>query len=105
MPRMIRTDSFVEQYHELNQEARKQVLKTLRLSADNPKHHSLQVHRIRGTPFWEAYASRSVRVIFQRTGDILVLLACGYHDILKKYRRAGRARGGNEQWSEGAHWW
>ncbi|MEW6274367.1 MAG: DNA helicase [Bacillota bacterium] len=85
MPRIIRTDSFLEQLRELNKESRKQVLKTVRLMGESPAHPSLQVHRIKGTPFWEAYASKKIRVIFQRTGDTLILLACGYNDILKKY--------------------
>lgn len=85
MPQVIRTASFVEQFSELDKKAQKQILKTLRLLGENPKHPSLRVHRIRGTPFREAYASVSVRVIFQRMGDTLVLLACGYHDILKRY--------------------
>ncbi|NPV29508.1 MAG: DNA helicase [Firmicutes bacterium] len=85
MPRIVRTDSFLEQFYELDRKAQKQVLKTLRLLGNNPKHPSLQVHRIRGTPFWEAYASKSIRVVFQREEDTLILLACGHHDILKKY--------------------
>ncbi|MGQ9754983.1 MAG: type II toxin-antitoxin system RelE/ParE family toxin [Desulfotomaculales bacterium] len=85
MPRIVRTDSFLEQFSELRREAQKHVLKTLRLLGDNPKHPSLRVHRIKGTPLWEAYASKSIRVIFQREGDTLILLACGHHDILKKY--------------------
>lgn len=84
MPRIVRTDSFLEQFCELDRKAQKQVLKTLRLLGNNPKHPSLQVHRIRGTPFWEAYASKSIRVVFQREEDTLILLACGHHDILKK---------------------
>ncbi|AKX94762.1 hypothetical protein MTHERMOG20_08620 [Moorella thermoacetica] len=85
MPQIIRTDSFLEQFQELSKEAQKHVLKTILFLAQNPSHPSLKVHRIKGTPFWEAYASISIRVIFERNGDTLVLLACGYHDILKKY--------------------
>ncbi|MEW6772103.1 MAG: DNA helicase [Bacillota bacterium] len=85
MLRIVRTDSFLEQFCELGKEGQKQVVKTLRLLGDNPKHPSLRVHRIKGTPFWEAYASKSIRVIFQQEDDTLILLACGHHDILKKY--------------------
>ncbi|CEP67452.1 Uncharacterized [Moorella glycerini] len=85
MPQIIRTDSFLEQFQELSKEAQKHVLKTIRFLAQNPCHPSLKIHRIKGTPFWEAYASISIRVIFERTGDTLVLLACGHHDVLKKY--------------------
>ncbi|HAG07550.1 MAG: hypothetical protein XD69_0917 [Clostridia bacterium 62_21] len=85
MPRIVRTDSFLEQFCELGSQAQKRVVKTLRLLEDNPKHPSLRVHRIKGTPVWEAYASKSIRVIFQREGDTLSLLACGRHDIPKRY--------------------
>lgn len=85
MTKVLRTDRFVQDYNELSQSEKKQVIKTLRLLEENPAYPSLQVHRIKGTPFWEAYANKSVRIIFDRSSDTILLLACGQHDILKKY--------------------
>jgi len=85
MPKILRTNKFVEQFLELNQLERKQVVKTLKLLGDNPRHPSLQIHRIKGTTLWEAYANKDIRVIYEQTGDTFLFLACGHHDILKRY--------------------
>lgn len=62
----------------------KQSRKALRFLGDNPKHPSLQVHKIKGTPFWEAYVNMDIRIVFERNQDTLFLLAIGHHDILRK---------------------
>ena len=84
MPTIILTEPFEIDFQELSQIERKQAIKTLHFLANNPKHPSLQVHRIRGTPFWEAYVNMDIRVVFERTSDTLILHAIGHHDILRK---------------------
>ncbi len=49
----------------------------MRFLADNPKHPSLQVHRVRGTSFWEAYVNMDIRIIFEQNSDTLILYAIG----------------------------
>ncbi|WP_205668625.1 type II toxin-antitoxin system RelE/ParE family toxin [Ammoniphilus sp. CFH 90114] len=58
----------------------------MRLLAENPKHPSLEVHRIKGTRnLWEAYVNKDIRLIYEHEGDTFVLVAIGHHDILRKY--------------------
>lgn len=84
MPTIILTEPFEKDFRELSPVEQKQARKTLRFLADNPKHTSLQVHRIKGTPFWEAYVNMDIRIIYERTSDTLILHAIGHHDILRK---------------------
>jgi len=85
MPTIILTDPFKEDFFQLSVKERKQARKALRFLAENPKHPSLQVHKIRGTPFWEAYVNKDIRIVYQAEKDILTLHAIGHHDILKEY--------------------
>ena len=83
MPIIIRTNPFDADFLLLSQKEQKQVLKALRFLADNPRHPSLQTHKIEDTEFIEAYANMDIRIIFERTSDTIVLRAVGHHDILK----------------------
>lgn len=85
MPMIILTDPFKEDFFKLSDKERKQARRALRFLAENPKHPSLQVHKIRGTPFWEAYVNKDIRIVYHAEKDVLMLLAIGHHDILKKY--------------------
>lgn len=84
MPTIILTEPFEVDFRNLSQVEQKQARKTLRFLADNPKHPSLQVHRIKGTSFWEAYVNMDIRIVFERISDTLILHAIGHHDILRK---------------------
>ena len=84
MPTIILTEPFEIDFHKLSLVEQKQARKTLRFLADNPKHISLQVHRIKGTSFWEAYVNKDIRVVFEQNSDSLILHAIGHHDILRK---------------------
>ena len=83
MPIIIRTKPFDADFLLLSQKEQRQVLKALRFLADNPKHPSLQTHKIEDTAFIEAYANMDIRIIFERTSDTIVLRAVGHHDVLK----------------------
>ena len=83
MPVVIKTKSFNENFLQLSPEEQKQTIKALRLLAENPRHPSLQTHKVEGTVFIEAYANMDVRIIFERTSDTIVLRAVGHHDVLK----------------------
>jgi len=84
MPTIILTEPFEKDFWELSKTEQKQSRKTLRFLADNPKHPSLQIHRMKGTPFWEAYVNMDIRIVFEQNGDRLILHAIGHHDILGK---------------------
>jgi mRNA-degrading endonuclease YafQ of YafQ-DinJ toxin-antitoxin module len=85
MPKLVRTDPFKEYFNELSKAEQKQAAKALRFLAENPKHPSLEVHKMRGTPYWEAYVNESIRIIYEHNGDTFILHAIGHHDILRKY--------------------
>ena len=79
--RLAITDRFRQVYQELTAEEQALADKALRLLADNLRHPSLQVKKIKGTEgIWEARASRSIRLTFQVHGDLLVLRTIGQRD-------------------------
>lgn len=84
MPTIILTEPFGSDFWKLSKEEQKQARKTMLFLADNPMHPSLQVHRIKGTPFGEAYVNMDIRIIFERSSDMLILYAIGHYDILWK---------------------
>lgn len=86
VPTIILTEPFEKDFWKLSQNEQKQTRKTLRFLADNPKHPSLKIHRLKGTPFREAYVNMDIRIVFEQVNDTLVLHAIGHHDILKKGR-------------------
>ena len=83
MPTIILTKPFEIDFRKLTQIEQKQARKTLRFLADNPKHISLQVHRIKGTSFWDAYVNMDIRIVFEQNSDTLILHVIGHHDILR----------------------
>jgi len=83
MPIVIKTKSFNCDFLQLSPEEQKQTIKALRFLAENPRHPSLQTHKVEGTTFIEAYANMDIRIIFERTSDTIVLRAVGHHNILK----------------------
>ena len=85
MPTLILNHSFKIDLKELESLEQKQAIKALRLLETNPKHPSLQVHRVNGTNYWEAYVNKDIRIIFEQNSDTLILMAIGHHDMLNKY--------------------
>jgi len=83
IPIIIRTKPFDTDFLLLTPKEEKQVLKALRFLADNPRHPSLQTHKIEDTLFIEAYADMDISIIFERTKDTIILRAVGHHDVLK----------------------
>ena len=76
-----RLDSFWKDYQELPEEGKVKVEKALKLLIENPRHSSLQVKKIQGTPnLWEARVDLKRRMTFQLQGDRLVLRRIGSHD-------------------------
>lgn len=85
MPTVIRTKPFDEDFLRLTADEQKQAIKTLRFLAANPRHQSLHTHKIEGTGFFEAYVNMDIRIVFERTSDVIILHAIGHHDILRKF--------------------
>jgi hypothetical protein len=50
---------------------------------DDPRRPGLNIHRYKGRPgVWEAYGSRSVRLTFERHGDLIIFRNNCRHDII-----------------------
>ncbi|MEB3102326.1 type II toxin-antitoxin system RelE/ParE family toxin [Ferviditalea candida] len=84
MPTILLTDSFRSDFDTLTGIEQKQARKAIRLLAKDPKDPSLQIHKVRGTVFWEAYVNMDIRLIFEHGNDTLVLHAIGHPDKLRK---------------------
>jgi mRNA interferase RelE/StbE len=79
--RLALTDRFKRAYRGLTAEEQALADKALRLLAENLRHPSLHVKKIKGTEgIWEARVSRSIRLTFEVHGDLLVLRTIGRHD-------------------------
>lgn len=85
VPTIILTDPFKDDFFKLTFVERKQSKKAIRFLASNPMHPSLQIHRIKGTDFWEVYVNKDIRIAFEQNADTLILMAIGHHDILRKF--------------------
>lgn len=82
MPIVIKTKPFDEDFLKLAANEQKQAIKTLHFIAVDPRHQSLHSHKIEGTELFEAYLNMDITIIFERTGDTIILRAIGHHDIL-----------------------
>lgn len=79
--KLQRTERFKRMYRQLGQGQQKAIQKALRLLAENIRHPSLRVKRVQGTKgIWEASATISLRITFQREKDLIILRNCGEHD-------------------------
>jgi len=78
------TEEFLKSYRNLPKAIKKKVDKQLKFLADNPKHPSLRIHKMDDE--WEFYVDIYYRCIFQREGDMYILLTVGGHKIIDRYR-------------------
>lgn len=66
-------------------ELRKQVISAIRMLGTDPRHPSLQAHRIKNTPGkWECYVNRDWRIIYDWDGPMLRLWKLGDHRIIDR---------------------
>ncbi len=62
--------------------------KQLRLLAANPRHPSLNIHRIRGSSgYWEFYIDDAYRCVFRREGKVYILIAAGPHKVVDEFAK------------------
>ena len=81
--RFLRT--FLKDYRRLPAQIQQQVDEALRRLAENPRHPSLQVKKIKGTrDIWEGRVTLGYRFTFNWESDVVTLRRVGTHDILKK---------------------
>ena len=72
---------FKRAYRKLGPADRRRVDEAIRRFAADPAHSSLRVKKLQGmSDIWEARASDSIRITFQRDGDTVTLRNVGAHD-------------------------
>jgi len=83
---IIFTEQFEQAYEKLTSVEKQSVCKALTRLGNNLKHPSLRVKKMEGRKdVWEARSSKRLRMIFEITGEIVVMRNVGEHDkVLKK---------------------
>jgi mRNA-degrading endonuclease RelE of RelBE toxin-antitoxin system len=84
---IVFTERVKKDYRLLPESIQKKFKKQVRFLADNPRHPSLQIHRIRGTAYWEFYVDKAYRCVFRIEGSTYYLLATGSHEVIDEYAR------------------
>ncbi len=78
-----RTERFKKDFRRLDVTARERVLTALEKFAVSERHPSLGVKKMEGTDaIWELRASDTLRITFQRTGEVVTLRRTGTHNVL-----------------------
>ena len=72
---------FKRAYRKLGREEQQRVAEAIRRLVADSSHPSLRVKKMQGMPnVWEARASDSLRLTFQRDGELITLRNVGAHD-------------------------
>jgi mRNA-degrading endonuclease RelE of RelBE toxin-antitoxin system len=83
------TERVKKDYRAFPPSIQKKFKKQVRFLAQNPSHPSLQVHRVRGTQYWEFYIDGAYRCIFRQEANVYYLLAAGRHGVIDEFAREG----------------
>ena len=78
------SDEFFSQYDDLPREIKKKFKNQLKHLKSDPKHKSLQIHRIQGTDFWEFYVDKRYRCLFKQEGLVYKLYYVGTHRLIDR---------------------
>lgn len=81
---IILTPEFKDSYQKLPERIQRKVDKQIRFLSKNPKHHSLQMHRLNGD--WEFYVDIHYRCFFERDGNTFILHLVGTHRMVDRYK-------------------
>lgn len=76
---------FLSQYDDLPKEIKKKFKKQLSYLKENPKHNSLQIHKLEGSDFREFYVDKGYRCVFKREDNVFKLYFIGTHGIIDKF--------------------
>jgi mRNA-degrading endonuclease RelE of RelBE toxin-antitoxin system len=79
--RIAYTDNFTRAWKRLTEKEKTAALKAIEHLLLDMRYPALRVKKIKGTEYiWEARVNRSIRMTFQKNGDILILRNVGHHD-------------------------
>ena len=73
---------FLPQYDVLPKEIKKKFKKQLTYMKENPRHNSLQIHKLEGADFWEFYVDKGHRCVFKQEGNVYKLYYVGTHKLI-----------------------
>ncbi len=80
-----RSHSFERDFVSLPEHVQELAEKAIRRLAENPRHPSLRVKKMKGLKgVWEGRVTRGYRFTFNWQGEIITLRKVGTHDILEK---------------------
>ena len=88
--KIIRTDSFKNDFQRLPERIQRSTEKALRFFVANPRHPSLRAKKMEGQrnqegrDIWEARVTRDYRFTFVMKGEICILYRVGPHDIERR---------------------
>jgi len=72
---------FKKAYQKLPEQLQEQVDRKLLLLEENPRHPSLRIKKIAGTPdIWEASLAMKYRITFQISEGVIILRVIGEHE-------------------------
>lgn len=92
MPELFVSDHFLAGLDELPSDLKRQTLRKLDLLAENPRHPSLNAHRLeRAAGKWECYITMSHRLVYEPIEEGLRLWYIGAHQIVDRIQQAGFA--------------
>lgn len=81
---LLRTERFKKDFKRLPTEVRERTGKVLELFVSNPRHPSLHVKKMEGTPdIWEFRVSDNYRMTFQFVQEGMLLRRIGTHNVLR----------------------
>ena len=84
--KVARTNRFRKAWDQLTEDQKTQARKAVKHLTMDLRYPALNVKKMQGTKqLWEARVSRSLRLTFQISGDVLVLRNIGYHDETLKH--------------------
>ena len=79
--RIAYTDNFKRAWHKLSEQEKASTRKAIEHLLLDIRYPALRVKKMQGTEnIWEARASRSIRMTFEKKGDIFILRNVGHHD-------------------------
>jgi mRNA-degrading endonuclease RelE of RelBE toxin-antitoxin system len=82
---LVRTQRFKKDFTHLPSEVQERVGTTLERFLANPRHPSLHVKRMEGTPHvWELRVSDNYRITFQFMQEVVMLRRVGTHNMLRQ---------------------
>ena len=84
---LLISDEFASELEAYDQPLRELVMSKVRLLCENPKHPSLNVHKVKNTvDKWECYVNMNFRIIYDMVGGLLRLWRVGPHAIVDRVR-------------------